>query len=57
MRTGNELDLRKPQVMTILNVTPYSFYAGRRTQRVAESARRIAQAVAAGCSIHHAGGL
>ncbi len=56
MRTGNELDLRKPQVMTILNVTPDSFYAGSRTPRVAEIERRIGEAVEAGCSIIDVGG-
>lgn len=56
MRTGSELDLRKPQVMTILNVTPDSFYAGSRTPRVAEIERRIGEAVEAGCSIIDVGG-
>ena len=56
MRTGSELDLRKPQVMTILNVTPDSFYAGSRTPRVAEIERHIGEAVEAGCSIIDVGG-
>lgn len=42
--------------MTILNVTPDSFYAGSRTQRTAEIERRIGEAVEAGCSIIDVGG-
>ncbi len=42
--------------MTILNVTPDSFYAGSRTPRTAEIERRIREAVEAGCSIIDVGG-
>lgn len=56
MHAKVKLDLRRPQVMTILNVTPDSFYAGSRTPRTEEIERRIREAVEAGCSIIDVGG-
>lgn len=49
-------DFRRPQVMTILNVTPDSFYAGSRTPQADAIEKRIRDAVAAGCSIIDVGG-
>ena len=48
---GRLLDLSKPRVMGILNVTPDSFYADSRQQTKAEIARRAAQIVAEGADI------
>lgn len=42
--------------MTILNVTPDSFYAASRTQALGEIERRVAEAVGAGASIIDVGG-
>ena len=49
-------DFRRPQVMTILNVTPDSFYAGSRTPQPEAIEARIREAVAAGCSLIDVGG-
>lgn len=51
-----ELDLKQPQVMAILNVTPDSFYAGSRTPDAGAIARRIEQVVTQGASIVDVGG-
>lgn len=51
-----ELDFRRPQVMTILNVTPDSFYAGSRTPRIEAIEARVHEAVAAGCTMIDVGG-
>lgn len=51
-----ELDLKQPQVMAILNVTPDSFYAGSRTPDAGAIARRVEQVVAEGASIVDVGG-
>ena len=48
---GSLLDLSKPRVMGILNVTPDSFYAGSRTQTEAEIVRRVKQIVSEGAAI------
>ena len=48
---GSLLDLSQPRVMGILNVTPDSFYAGSRTQTVAEIVRRVRQIVSEGAAI------
>ena len=48
---GSLLDLSQPRVMGILNVTPDSFYAGRRTQTEVEIARRVKQIVSEGAAI------
>ena len=48
---GSLLDLSQPRVMGILNVTPDSFYAGSRTQREVEIARRVKQIVSEGAAI------
>lgn len=45
---GQLVDLSRPQVMGILNVTPDSFYAGSRKQTEAEIARRADSIVAEG---------
>ncbi len=50
------LDLHKPQVMAILNVTPDSFYGDSRTFTTAEIERRVVQIVAEGASIIDIGG-
>lgn len=51
-----EFDFRRPQVMTILNVTPDSFYAGSRTPRGEAIEARVRAAVAAGCTMIDVGG-
>ena len=48
---GSLLDLSQPRVMGILNVTPDSCYAGRRTQTEVEIARRVKQIVSEGAAI------
>ncbi len=53
---GRELDLSRPQVMTIVNVTDDSFYEGSRTSGVAEIERRVASAVEQGAAIFDVGG-
>ena len=50
------MDLSRPQVMGIINVTPDSFYAGSRTQTEMALARRVEQVVAEGASILDIGG-
>ena len=45
---GRLLDLSKPQVMGILNVTPDSFYAGSRKQTEKEIALRANQIIEEG---------
>ena len=53
---GRELDLSRPQVMTIVNVTDDSFYEGSRTSGVAEIERRVASALEQGAAIFDVGG-
>ena len=53
---GRLMDLSRPQVMGIINVTPDSFYAGSRTQTKMALARRVEQVVAEGASILDIGG-
>lgn len=48
---GRLLDLSKPQVMGILNVTPDSFYAGSRMQTEEAVRRRVRQIIAEGGSM------
>lgn len=48
---GRLMDLAKPQVMGILNVTPDSFYAGSRKQTETDIAERVHQIVDEGASI------
>lgn len=48
---GRLMDISRPQVMGILNVTPDSFYAGSRKQTEAEIAERVNRIVAEGASI------
>ena len=50
------MDLSRPQVMGIINVTPDSFYASSRTQTEMALARRVEQVVAEGASILDIGG-
>lgn len=50
------LDLFRPQVMTIVNVTPDSFFEGSRTPRYEEIVERVRRAVADGCSMIDVGG-
>ena len=50
------IDFFEPQVMTIVNVTPDSFFDGSRTPDFAAIAERVARAVAEGCSIVDVGG-
>lgn len=57
MRLNNKhIDLSKPRVMTIVNVTPDSFYDGSRTFTEEEIERRIAQAIAEGADMFDVGG-
>ncbi len=53
---GRELDLSRPQVMTIVNVTDDSFYEGSRTIDTASIERRVASAAEAGADIFDVGG-
>ena len=48
---GRLLDLSKPQVMGILNVTPDSFYSGSRKQTEDEIESRVRQIIGEGASI------
>lgn len=50
------VDLSRPVVMTIINVTPDSFYAGSRTPDETRIRTRIAEAVAQGAAILDVGG-
>ena len=51
-----DLDFSRRQVMTIVNVTPDSFFAGSRTPNWQDVERRVRTAVAAGASIIDVGG-
>lgn len=51
------LDLSRPCVMAIVNVTPDSFYAGSRTFSRAQILRRVEQVIEQGCSIIDIGGF
>lgn len=51
-----DLELSRPCVMAILNITPDSFYAGSRTFTVPEIESRLAQVVAEGAHILDVGG-
>ena len=53
---GQLMELSKPQVMGILNVTPDSFFAGSRMQSEQEIARRANQIVAEGATMIDVGG-
>jgi len=53
---GRLMDLSEPQVMGILNVTPDSFYAGRRKQTEREIAERANLIVEQGAAIIDVGG-
>lgn len=52
----NNIDFTQPQVMTILNVTPDSFFAGSRTPSTEQIEQRVREAVHAGCNILDVGG-
>lgn len=54
--SGKELDLSRPQVMTIVNVTDDSFYEGSRTCDEAAIERRVASAVELGAAMFDVGG-
>lgn len=57
MRLNNKhIDISKPRVMTIVNVTPDSFYDGSRTFTEEEIERRVAQAIAEGADMLDVGG-
>lgn len=57
MRIGKtDIDLQQAVVMTIVNVTPDSFYAPSRTIAVDDVVRRAVEAVEAGASIIDVGG-
>lgn len=51
-----DLDLTKRHVMTILNVTPDSFFEGSRTQGDEAIRQRVAEAIAEGATIIDVGG-
>lgn len=51
-----DLDLSKPRVMAIVNVTPDSFYAGSRTFASDEIARKVERAAEEGADILDVGG-
>lgn len=50
------LDFSRRQVMTIVNVTPDSFFAGSRTPDWLDVERRVREAVEAGASVIDVGG-
>ena len=52
----NNLDFSRRQVMTIVNVTPDSFFAGSRTPDWLDVERRVREAVEAGASVIDVGG-
>lgn len=57
MKVGkHSLDITSPVVMTIVNVTPDSFFEGSRTSSEAQIARRVKEAVNAGAKIIDIGG-
>ena len=51
-----DLDLSRPQVMAILNVTPDSFFAGSRMPDATHVERRVKEVAAEGASIIDVGG-
>ena len=51
-----DLDLSRPQVMAILNVTPDSFFAGSRMPDAGAGERRVREAVAEGAQLIDVGG-
>ncbi|RAK68071.1 dihydropteroate synthase [Hymenobacter edaphi] len=53
---GSVLDLSRPQVMGILNVTPDSFFAGSRLEAESDVLRRAEQMLEAGAAILDLGG-
>lgn len=53
---NKHIDLSEPRVMTIVNVTPDSFYDGSRTFTEEEIERRVVQAIAEGADIFDVGG-
>ena len=53
---GRLMDLSKPQVMGILNVTPDSFYAGSRSETEKDIIQRLHQIINEGASIIDIGG-
>lgn len=48
---GRLLEVKRPVVMGILNVTPDSFYAGSRTESTAEIERRVSRMLAEGADM------
>ena len=56
MLNNKHIDLSKPRVMTIVNVTPDSFYDGSRTFTEEEIERRVMQAIAEGADMLDVGG-
>lgn len=52
-----DLDLSRPQVMAILNVTPDSFFAGSRMPDATHVERRVKEAAAEGASIIDVGAI
>ena len=56
MLNNKHIDLSKPRVMTIVNVTPDSFYDGSRTFTEEEIERRVVQAIAEGTDMLDVGG-
>ena len=56
MLNNKHIDLSEPRVMTIVNVTPDSFYDGSRTFTEEEIERRVMQAIAEGADMLDVGG-
>ena len=57
MKIGDQtLDLQRPVVMTIVNVTPDSFFAGSRSMHIEEISMRVEEAVGWGARIIDVGG-
>lgn len=56
MLNNKHIDLSEPRVMTIVNVTPDSFYDGSRTFTEEEIERRVMQAIADGTDMFDVGG-
>jgi len=57
MKIGDQtLDFQRPVVMTIINVTPDSFFAGSRSMHIEEISMRVEEAVGWGARIIDVGG-
>jgi dihydropteroate synthase len=54
---GNIIDIRKPLIMGILNITNDSFYSGSRTPELKETIAKAGKMLESGASILDIGGV